>query len=118
MSDRYLTRSTKMTNAGKFTHQIIIRNPQTSRDSFGGTIGTGSVVDTIYAEKQDWAGQEARENGSDTATVRTKFVIRYHAAIRPKMQVVHGSNVYDIESVLDFDGSQRELVLECKRVTS
>ncbi len=118
MSKRYLTNDTKMVNAGKFAHQIIIRNPQTSRDSFGGTIGTGTVVDTVWAEKQDWAGQEARENGSDTATVRTKFVIRYLSTVLPKMQVVHESNVYDIEAVLDFDGSRRELILECKRVTS
>ena len=115
MRDRYLTKN-RMVNAGKFTHEITIRNPSTSRDALGGVYGTGTTLATVWAEKQDWTGSEAQENGQDTATLRTKFIIRYRSDVQPKMQVVHGSDVYDIEVVMDYDGSKRELTLECRKV--
>lgn len=116
MRPRYLTEQTRMVNAGKYTQQITIRNAQTSRDAMGGLYGTGSTLATVWAEKQDWTGSEARENGNDTATLRTKFIIRYLSTVLPKMQVVHGSDVYDIEVVMDYDGTQRETTLECRKV--
>ncbi len=118
MRKRYLTEQTRMVNAGKYTHEITIRNPSTSRDAMGGVYGTGSTVATVWAEKQDWTGSEARENGQDAATLRVKFIIRYRSDVLPKMQVVHGSDVYDIEVVMDYDGSKRELTLECRKVTT
>ncbi len=118
MRKRYLTDQTKMVNAGKYTHSIIIRSPSTSRDALGGVYGTGSTLATVWAEKQDWTGSEARENGRDNATLRTKFIIRYRSDVLPKMQVVHGSDVYDIEVVMDYDGTQRETTLECRKVTA
>lgn len=116
MRKRYLTEDTRMVNAGKYTQQITIRNAQTSRDAMGGLYGTGTTLATVWAEKQDWTGSEARENGNDTATLRTKFIIRYRSDVLPKMQVVHGSDVYDIEVVMDYDGTQRETTLECRKV--
>lgn len=103
---------------GKYRHRITIRNASTdvSRDSFGGRKGAGSDVATVYAEKQDWSGGEITEGKLGTATVTTKWRIRYRADVAPKMQVVHGSDVYDILSVLDFDGTRRELTLECRKV--
>lgn len=118
MRKRYLTEDTRMVNAGKYTHSIVIRNPSTSRDAMGGVYGTGSTLATVWAEKQDWTGSEARENGQDATTLRVKFIIRYLSTVLPKMQVVHGSDVYDIEVVMDYDGTKRETTLECRKVTT
>jgi SPP1 family predicted phage head-tail adaptor len=103
---------------GKYRHRITIKNPpgEASRDTFGGRKGTGSTVATVWAEKQDWGGQENNEANRETASVTTKFKIRYRIDIVPKMRVEHGSDVYDILNALDFDGSKRELVLECRKV--
>jgi SPP1 family predicted phage head-tail adaptor len=118
MRPRYLTTQTKMVNAGKYTHEITIRNPSTSRDAMGGVYGTGTTLATVWAEKQDWTGSEANENGQDTTTLRTKFIIRYRADVLPKMQVVHGSDVYDIEVVMEYDGTKRETTLECRKIAT
>ena len=109
-----------MINAGKYRHQITIRNPaaETSRDEFGGRKGSGPTVATVFAEKQDWSGAELNEANRETATVTTKWKTRYRTDILPKMQIVHGSDVYDISNVLDFDGTKRELVLESRKVVS
>ena len=108
----------KHRNAGRYRHRITIRQPAATRDDTGAVIGTGATLDTVWAAKEDWSGSESRENGHETARKTTKFFIRYRTDVLVNMQVVHGTDVYDIESVLDFDGKTRELVLECKRVTS
>lgn len=105
---------------GKYRHRVTIRNPAAdgSRDSFGGRKGAGSDAATVYAEKQDWGGGETTQGKVETASVTTKWRIRYRTDVTPKMQIVHGSDVYDILSVMDFDGTTRELTLECRKVVA
>lgn len=108
---------TKMINAGKYRHSVTIRNQRpTTRDSFGERVGPGSTVATVWAEKQDWNGSEITESGRETPTVLTKFMVRYRTDLLPDMEVVLGSDVYQIVSILDFDGMRRELVLNCLKV--
>ena len=103
--------------AGKYRHVINIYNPPTARDTSGARIGSGTLLATVWAEKQDWTGSEAsRDNGKETAVLLTKFFIRHRTDVTPKMRVVHGSDSYDIEKVMDWDGKTRELILECRRV--
>ena len=108
-----------MINAGKYRHAITIKNPadDSSRD-FGGRKGTGTTVATVYAEKQDWSGSELDEAGRQTAVVITRWRIRYRTDIQPKMQITFGTDIYNITSVLDFDGTQRELTIESRKVVS
>jgi SPP1 family predicted phage head-tail adaptor len=109
-----------MINAGKYRHQITVRNPaaDSSRDSFGGRKGIGTTVCTIWAEKQDWTGIEVNESNRETASVTTKWKTRYRADILSKMQIVFSSDVYEILNVLDFDGTKRELIIESRKVVS
>lgn len=111
---------TSMINAGKYRHSIVIRNPATdsSRDASGARVGTGSTVATIWAEKQDWSGSELDEANRETASVVTKWRTRYRTDILPKAQIVFGNEVYEITSVLDFDGTKRELTIESRKVVS
>ena len=106
----------KKNNAGKYRHRITIRNPSTLRDSMGGVYNAGTTLATVWAEKQDWTGSESSENGQDTASLRTKFIIRFRTDVLEKMEVVYGSDVYDIEVVKDYEGIKRELTLECRKV--
>lgn len=107
-----------MINAGKYRHSITIRNApaDSTRDTYGRRKGSGTVLATVWAEKTDWTGDETTENRFETASVITKFRIRYRTDVLPEMQVVHGSDVYNILSVLDFDGRKRELTLNCRKV--
>jgi SPP1 family predicted phage head-tail adaptor len=109
---------TNMLNAGKYRHTITIKAAplDSSRDTFGRRTGTGATVASVWAEKQDWQGSESVEGGRDAASVTTKFKIRYRTDLKPEMRIYHGADVYQIDSLLDFDGKLRELVLNCRRV--
>ena len=106
-------------NAGKYRHRITIKGAlaDASRDTYGRRKGTATTIaSNIWAEKQDWLGDETTENGRETATVSTRWKIRYRTDVLPEMQLVHGSDIYDIMGVLDFEGTKRELVLNCRKV--
>lgn len=103
---------------GKYRHRATITNPasDTTRDAFGRRKGSGTTVATVWAEKQDWAGDETTENGRETASVLTKWKIRYRTDVAAKMVLTCNSITYDILSVMDFDGTKRELLLTTRKV--
>lgn len=102
---------------GKYRHRITIRNAKTdaNRDTFGRRKGAQTTVCTVWAEKTDWTGDEATENGREAGSLSTKWKIRYRTDITQAMQIVHGSDVYDITAVLDWDGTKRELLLTSRK---
>ncbi len=106
------------TGAGKYRYRIEIRNApaDTARDGFGRRKGTGTTLATVWAEKQDWAGDETAEGKRETASVIVKWKIRYRTGVSSEMRILHGADVYEILSILDFDGRRRELVLTSRKV--
>jgi len=106
-------------NAGKYRHRVTIKGAaaDSTRDTYGRRKGIGTIIAAnIWAEKQDWLGDETTENGRETAAVSTRWRIRYRTDVLPEMQLVHGADIYDIMGVLDFDGRKRELTLNCRKV--
>lgn len=108
------------TFAAKYRHRITIKNPasDTTRDGYGRRIGSGSTVATVWAERQDWQGDETTANNREVGAVTTKWKIRYRTDVLSKMLIVEGSDQYEILSVLDFDGTKRELLITSRKVTS
>jgi SPP1 family predicted phage head-tail adaptor len=109
----------KNINAGKYRHRITIKQSptDTTRDTFGRRKGSWTTVARdVWAQKEDWQGQETTEAGRDTASVTTKFKIRYRTDVSAAMRIYHGAVIYLVDSVLDFDGTHHELVLNCRRV--
>ena len=104
-------------NPAKYRHFITIRDGATdgTRNEFYERTGSGTVLASVWAEKQDWSGKEIVEGLRETPMVYTKFVIRWRSDVRADMQVEYGGDVYRIDSVLDLDGVAKELVLFCKR---
>jgi SPP1 family predicted phage head-tail adaptor len=106
------------TAAAKYRHRIAVTAAplDSSRDTFGRRKGTGTTVCTIWAEKQDWQGDETTQNNREFASVTVKWKVRYRTDITPEMQIVEGADTYNILSVLDFDGTHRELVITSRKV--
>ena len=106
------------TPAGKYRHRITVTNAtlDSSRDTFGRRKGTGNTVCTVWAERQDWQGDESAQGKREFASVITKWKLRYRTDITPEMQITEGADTYNILSVLDFDGTKRELLITSRKV--
>ncbi len=105
---------------GKKRHRISIYRAATdaTRDTYGRRLHQGTLLATVWAERQDWGGDESMEGGRETASVTTKYIIRHRSDVTPAMTIAEGGDTYNILSVLDFDGTKKELVLNCRKVVA
>ena len=91
-----------MTFAGRLRHRVALQQPVTTKDSYGQDVVTWTHVATVWASLEPIRGREyfeAQQHGNET-TVR--IVMRAQGSlIKPTWRVLHGSDVYEIVSVID-----------------
>ena len=100
--------------AGKLRHRVTIKQKSVSRDSYGAEDITWQVVATVWAAVEPLQGREFIDGKQLQAERTTRIRIRYRSGVAPEMRVVFGSHVYDVQSVIEPETRNRELVLMCK----
>jgi SPP1 family predicted phage head-tail adaptor len=93
--------------------RVTIQAPGVAQDENGEPVAGWTDVATLWAGVVDITGREYVAAGATQASAQTKITIRYTPGIVPAMRVVHGTNVYDVESVLGQ--YRKQLVLMCTR---
>jgi len=104
---------------GKLRKKIDIVKFIETQDAYGQPVKTRTYhAASRWAEVNPKAGREAflRQQTIDEKNVT--FGLRYIEGITPKMVVVYGDVDYNIESVLNVEERNRELLLDCSRVSS
>ena len=99
--------------AGSMNERVTIQSPGTTQDANGEPVAGWTDFATVWAGVVDITGREYVAAGATQASAQTKITIRYMPGIVPAMQVIHGVNVYNVESVLGQD--RKQLVLMCTR---
>jgi len=100
--------------AGELRHRVIIQQKYVTQDAEGITTESWADIATVWAAIEPLRGREFFDAAAVNAEVTTRIRIRYRSGIVPAMRVVYGSQVYEIESVIDVGGRRRELELLCK----
>ena len=99
--------------AALLSELVRIEAPGTGQGPDGAPIEEWTPVATVWAHLQDATGREYLAAGATQNTAFTQIRIHYRPGIEPKMRVVHGEIVYNVEAVL---GQVRfELTLMCRR---
>lgn len=108
-----------MIQAGKLRHRIDIQEQSITRDSVGGEVISWSNVSTaIPAMVEPLSMNEVFRAQQSQSQITMRVKIRYQSGIDPKMRLVYNSENYDIESIINPDFRNRELVLLCSRVNT
>ncbi|KQQ89924.1 phage head closure protein [Massilia sp. Leaf139] len=107
-----------MTIAARLNKRVALQQLVAGKDASGApTEVWANVITTsdgkIWAGIRDLTGRQYVAAGGTQNAVQTEIEIRHRAGIVPAMRVVHGTDVYDIEAVLDQQG--RALKLMCKK---
>jgi SPP1 family predicted phage head-tail adaptor len=100
--------------AGRLDRRVTIQRQEQTQDAYGQPVETWTDVATVWAEVRDITGKEFVSAQATQNAVQTKITIRHRAGIVPAMRAVHGSDTYNIESVLGQD--KISLLLMCSRV--
>lgn len=103
-------------NIGDLRHRITIQQPVESSNTFGEVEKTWQDVATVWASIEPLRGREYFDSQQINAEVTTRIRIRYRPGIKPKMRVVYGERIFDIQSVIDVEERHKEIHLMCKEV--
>jgi SPP1 family predicted phage head-tail adaptor len=97
--------------SGPLRHQIVIEEVTETRDSYGGVVETWSTFATVWASVGPIIGREYFASQQVQSEVTHKIRIRYLSGVTTKMRVAFDSRVFNIESVLNVDERDTEMVL-------
>jgi len=103
-------------NIGDLRHRITIQQPVESSNTFGEVEKTWQDIATVWASIEPLRGREYFDSQQINAEVTTRIRIRYRPGIKPKMRVVYGERIFDIQSVIDVEERHKEIHLMCKEV--
>ena len=105
-----------MVRARKLRHKITIQSVTQSTDARGGPTETFSTYAIRRAEIKPLSGREYFANQQVQSQSSIWFKVRYDNTtkrIDPTYQVSYDSRIFDIESVINVDEKDQELVLMC-----
>jgi SPP1 family predicted phage head-tail adaptor len=104
--------------AGKLNRRILIEQKTAVQDPYGEETVTWSTWKTVWANVRPMSGNQYYQASGQTieARVTTEIRIRYLDGINVEtMRVKHGSEVYEIDTVLHQEERRRQMSLMCRR---
>lgn len=100
--------------AGRLNKRIVIEQKTTVDDDFGQPIETWSTFATVWASVEYQSGKEGFTADQLQAELITRFRIRYLANVTALMRVKFSGVVYDIQSVMNTNERDREMLILAK----
>ncbi len=99
--------------AGALRHQIIIQSVIETPDASGSPVEAWSTFATVSAAYEPQNGKESVTEDQEQATLTTRFRIRYMSGVTAKMRISFDSRIFDIRSIVDVGGRQKQLHILC-----
>lgn len=96
----------------RLRHRVAIEQVTETRDADGGVVTAWATLHSkVPAEIVPLSGREFVAAQAAQAGITARMTIRYVTGITPKMRVVHGADIYNIEAVLPDPTLRRHLTL-------
>ncbi|WP_292935514.1 phage head closure protein [Noviherbaspirillum sp.] len=104
--------------AGKLRHKVTVERVTITQDpDYGSVIETWTPVGTFPASVEPINGREYFTAHLALSEVTTRIRMRYQAGLSVLDRITHGGTVYNVQSVINPDMRNEELVLMCKSTT-
>lgn len=110
-----------MIQAGKTNRQITIQQNTPTRDANGGLVDAWAALATRWAAVVPLNGKEYFTGKQEASEVSHRVRIRHDpvvAAVTPKMRILCGTRIFDIESVINPREANREIVMMCRELNN
>ena len=96
---------------GRLRHRVKIQHYTESQNAFGEATKAWTDYATVWAAVEPVRGREFWESQQVNAEITTKITMRYLAGVKPKMRVLYGTRIFEIDSAINVDERNRELQL-------
>ena len=100
--------------AGKLRHRVAIQAATETRNERGGIDETWTTEQTRWASVEPLIGREYMDGKQVNADVSHKVRFRWFSGLTPSKRLLFGTRVFGIDSVLNPDERNKELVVMCK----
>ncbi len=107
--------------AGRLNKRVMLEQPVTTTDAYGGTTTTWQEVGTRWAGVEPLRGKEFFEAQAAQSEVEVRVVVRYDSAIAgvdATWRVVYGSRVFEVESAINTGERDEQIEIMCKERTT
>ena len=100
---------------GRLRHRLVLQSKVEVRGAGGGVTTTWSTEAIVWGAIEPLSGKEylSIQQTQNEATVR--IVLRYYSGLDETWRVVNGGRAYAIESVINENDRDRQLVLMCSQ---
>ena len=103
--------------AGDLNQRVVLERRIQSQDSSGEPINTWLPVGTFWAAVEPLRGREFIAAAAVASEITARIRLRYvPGGVTSAMRVVHGADVYDIQTAIHVKSGRRELQLMCRIV--
>lgn len=99
---------------GTLRHRVEIQALTVTEDDIGNQVYEWQTIATVWASVEPLKGREYWAAAQIQAETTVKVTIRYLAGITTAHRVEFGEKLYDIQSIIDPEERNRELILMCK----
>lgn len=103
-------------NPGEMRHAINLQQRSSTLDSFGQPATTYTTVHRLRAAMDTRSGTEFFSADHDVARHTVRFRTRYVAGLDESYSLLHGTDRYNITSLINLDGRNEELHIIAERV--
>jgi len=102
-----------MIRAGNLEHLVTIQQATETRGADGSVIQTWGTLGTEWAEISPKQGDEKYAAQGIIAEVVHEIRMHYRSTVTPKMRILYGARVFEIQSVLNWREASAEMLLVC-----
>lgn len=101
---------------GRLRHLVDIEKQTETRSATGDVIVTWTAVASdVWAGIEPLRGREYFAAKQFNSEIEARIILRYRDDVTAKMRIVHGSDEYYIDSIINLNARDRELHLMCTR---
>lgn len=104
-------------NIGRLRHRITIEQLTQTPDGAGGYTEAWTTFATVWSSVDPIGGKEYFAAKQVQSEATHKIRLRYRVGITPDMRINFGGRLFGIESVINWEERNRELILMCSEVT-
>jgi SPP1 family predicted phage head-tail adaptor len=102
-----------MTTIGALRDVVTIQQAGAMQDEIGESVPAWTAIAVVRASVRDLIGRELIAAQAVQSLVTTKITIRFRTDVTAAMRIVRGTEVFQIESVLNPSGRANWLELMC-----
>lgn len=103
-------------NAGELRHRVILQAKTVTRGNYGEEVIVWRDIATIWAKIEPLSGREYFQSQQMQSEISHKITIRYREDVKADWQMVYGTRIFNILSVMNTEERKRELILMCREM--